>query len=374
MINIEKRKFLTELSRLLTFMFDEDRQTALSMYDEMFESTDDTKALLELLVSPTRQAVMIARAYNAKERDLEVRSKTGDADADVASSKMPRFMKVIGDIADKASELCPPSRYSTVWEQAVREEPEQEGRNHYEESEEPEPEAERNDNSDDPFSFAVTELSLFHDDESEPLRHDEEEKEALLADREAFESETSDSEDEEEEFSAEEHSRRINEYIAAFDDSGTDVRQNTVIPKDDPVREEIRSWRDSPVSEEKAVDNKSDSEEATGEINILLLILYIILAVPLTAIGVLLLLIPAVLCLSIAFVLAVVGFQTITTAFGGFAVFADIMVVLGGALIVIAIALCAFWAFIWFIGGAIVSLINSAIRLGGNFCTAGGGR
>ena len=61
---INKQKFLAELGKLLTFMYDEDRQTALNMYAELFDNNEETEELAKLLVSPTRQAVVIARAYD----------------------------------------------------------------------------------------------------------------------------------------------------------------------------------------------------------------------------------------------------------------------------------------------------------------------
>ena len=67
---INKQKFLAELGKLLTFMYEEDRQKALQMYGRMFDNAVDEHALLQLLVSPTRQAVVVARAYDSKERRL----------------------------------------------------------------------------------------------------------------------------------------------------------------------------------------------------------------------------------------------------------------------------------------------------------------
>ena len=61
MTTINKQKFLAELGKLLTFMYEEDRQTALAMYVKMFEDAEDERALLQALISPTRQAVIVAR-------------------------------------------------------------------------------------------------------------------------------------------------------------------------------------------------------------------------------------------------------------------------------------------------------------------------
>ena len=100
-IEINKRKFLTELGKLLTFMYEEDRLRALAMYERMFDGADET-AVLQYLGSPTKQAVMVARAYNAKERKLAVTSQIGENDADVSQNEDPEFFRVIQDIREEA--------------------------------------------------------------------------------------------------------------------------------------------------------------------------------------------------------------------------------------------------------------------------------
>ena len=100
-IEINKRKFLTELGKLLTFMYEEDRLRALAMYERMFDGADET-AVLQYLGSPTKQAVMVARAYNAKERKLAVTSQIGENDADVSQDEDPEFFRVIQDIREEA--------------------------------------------------------------------------------------------------------------------------------------------------------------------------------------------------------------------------------------------------------------------------------
>ena len=92
--DINKQKFLAELGKLLTFMYEEDRQTALSMYAKMFDDTDDEQGLLHYLVSPTRQAVVIARAYNARARKLQVESRSRDSE-DAEGGKLPEFVLAI---------------------------------------------------------------------------------------------------------------------------------------------------------------------------------------------------------------------------------------------------------------------------------------
>ncbi|MBO7728341.1 MAG: hypothetical protein J6S50_07515, partial [Oscillospiraceae bacterium] len=104
MITINKRKFLTELGKLLTFMFEEDRQRALSVYESMFEEAEDDTALMQFLGSPTKQAVTVARAYNAKERRLAVTSQAGEGNEDVVNDEEPGFVRAINRIRDAAVE------------------------------------------------------------------------------------------------------------------------------------------------------------------------------------------------------------------------------------------------------------------------------
>lgn len=321
---INRKKFLAELGKLLTFMFDEDRQTALSMYEEMFQQTDDEEGLLKLLVSPTRQAVILARSYNAKERDLTVRSRTGEGDADVDSSRAPEFVLAIRKIAAKAAKTLPQTEYRSAW--GNRRTETDSGADAAEKTEQ------TADGKDDgEYSFdkeALKEITLHKEDD--PAEAEETEK----------------------------------SWGDFFMESFTAENRSDAVPADAPA--------DKVTAENGAGRKAPEPDEEREEMKIGLLILYILLAVPVTAIGVLLLLIPAVLFLGLAFALISFGVQTVTAAFGGFAVFADIMIVLGGALVVLSVGVFALWVFLWFIGTAIVNLINGAICLGEKFCISGG--
>ena len=101
---INRQKFLAELGRLLTFMYEEDRQTALAMYNRMFDEAEDEQALIQYLVSPTRQAVVLARAYNAKERKLQVHSQSRD-EYEQVSDEIPDFVLAINKLQEEVSAL-----------------------------------------------------------------------------------------------------------------------------------------------------------------------------------------------------------------------------------------------------------------------------
>ena len=105
---INKQKFMTELAKLLAFMYEEDRQTALAMYERMFNDAADESALLQLLGSPTRQAVVIARVYNTKERKLQVESQSRREDDEAEAA--PRFVLAIDEIYQKIQVKEPEER------------------------------------------------------------------------------------------------------------------------------------------------------------------------------------------------------------------------------------------------------------------------
>ena len=270
MTAINKQRFLAELSKLLTFMYEEDRQTALAMYGRMFDEADDEQALLLELVSPTRQAVIVARAYNSKERKLQVRAQSRSEDgADCAQEETPDFVRAIAQIHPVAAPSAP--------------------------------------------EIPADQLSLFGD---------------------------------------------------AGDTAPAE--EPTAAPEDnEPV---VLDLPDEPADVVPADEAEDFAFPVARKPKVFLLILYIIIAAPVTLLTILLLLLPTALFLALAVAAIGTGAAALFSAFSGFAVFADIMVVLGAALVILALGLLFLWIFIWFIGGAIAGLVRDVIRLGGEWC------
>lgn len=306
-------------------MYEEDRQTALSMYDKMFENAEDEQALLSFLNSPTRQAVVIARSYNAKARKLSVAAQAGRGSADVAGAEVPEFVEVINEIHEDAMNL------NVVSPEVSRDQisffSEEEPQQDFPVFEEPED------------LFPVVEFVA----DPEPAPDPEPVEEAVPA--------------EEPEDSS--HDEKIDAFIDSF------TLEKDPVPEKTPVPERRETVEEPELRTSFAAEPKAD--EKSGP-NVFLLILYLIVSVPLTAIGIIILLIPALLFLALAVAAVIFGSKAMAAAFGGFAVFSDVMVVLGASLVIMAIGLLLFWVFVWFIGGAIAGLINAVIRLGSKIC------
>ena len=98
------------------------------------------------------------------------------------------------------------------------------------------------------------------------------------------------------------------------------------------------------------------------------LIVYILFAIPITLAAIAILLVPAVLFLALSVAAIICGVVVVSAAFNGFAVIADIMVVLGGALVLFALGLLFLWTAIWFVGGAIVGVVHGVAALCDKWC------
>lgn len=384
MKRINRQKFLAELGRLLTFMYEEDRQTALAMYNRMFDEAEDEQALIQYLVSPTRQAVVLARAYNAKERKLQVHSQSRD-EYEQVSDEIPDFVLAINKLQEEVSAL-------KITTQQVSED----------------------------------QISLFDDSNAgtvpapaaqvytEPAA-DEEKAGTQDADEEAtVQKETPPlfADEPAEETEQDEMSNSVNRLADAVDAFLADftISNDELIPKDKPVGEEkdAEPEKTKPAAAEETVEvsageavieqpaateackhvqtESEETETETAAVEIVeteeededagtvrkpivpLLILYIIIAIPLGLIGILLLLLLAFMSLSLAVTAGFFGIYGFAATFTGFAVLADILVVAGASLILLSLALLFLWLFVWFIGGGIVGLIRGLCALGGSWC------
>ena len=368
---INKQKFLAELGRLLTFMYEEDRQTALAMYSKMFDDAVEEQALLQFLVSPTRQAVVLARSYDAKERKLQVHTQSREEEPDYSdyNGQFPPFILAIDDLQQAAEaqgifassqepaavdenqfslfddvsapaaepevQNAPEAASAPVSQDIPREEA----------SEASDPVSEFADAVDAflaDFSIAGGELIHSHGDKEEPREEEPPQAEEI----------PTEAEEDQQPF-------HLEDFAHAQE------------PAEEEPEEEERPEDGEMVSVREEVFLQAEEDLAPATVRkarVFPLILYIILSIPITLLGVVLLLIPTLLSLSFAVTFVSAGVLVLTGAFAGFSIFADLMVILGLALVLLAVGLLFTWLFIWFIGGAIAGLIRGVIRLGGKWC------
>lgn len=402
---INKQKFLAELGRLLTFMYEEDRQTALAMYTRMFDMADNEQALLQFLVSPTRQAVVLARTYDSSQRKLQVRSQHREA-WQQDSGETPAFVHAIEELENEALSLgvTAPEEDADQFslfdegadaeqadsEQATEEQPAAEAVSEPEpaapaeqpeeapapeaapiadsaDSEEPAPEAPAEE-AEAQSANAAQETGSDAESETETEAEGEAEPEPAGAEG---------AEAEEPEASAESESAKaadedaVDAFLADFSIKADDASESEAQPKAaDATAPEAAVGAPVAVEDElmPELDDLDAPAKTVRKARVPLLILYIIFAVPIGLVAVLLLLVPTALCLSVAVSTAASGIAVLLPAFGGFAMLSDILAVFGTALILLALAVLFAWLFVWFIGGAIVGVIRGLCSLGRKWC------
>lgn len=373
MTDINKQKFLAELGKLLTFMYDEDRQTALAMYAGMFDAAPDEQTLVQFLVSPTRQAVVIARTYNARERKLQVDTATRDGlyDEDEGTPDYVRAISALEDEALGRKIILPEVSEDqfTLFADGIHPVEPETAR---EETEAAEVET--------PAPMPADEAApapAVEDAEEEEEPEEPEETETVIAESVELEGEVDD----------------IDAFLSDFSIAGDELNADggkepeAQQTQDAPVRvvpdasgeepefvfdagDETVPRQDPPRQKKQSpAGNSANAVELTERRAIVpLLILYILIAIPVAALCVMVLLIPTLFFLGMAACAVVLGCMALSSAFGAFTIFADVMVVLGAALVVLALGLLFLWIFVWLVGGAIAGLINEIIKLGGKWC------
>lgn len=352
---INKQKFLAELGRLLTFMYEEDRLETLALYEELFDAASDEQALLQLLVSPTRQAVVLARSYQSGNGKLQVHSSSRVDEA--SEDDTPAHILAIYELrhsAELAGMLAPvvDDNQISIFDDAPAAEPEN--------SEAPE-------TAESPA--AMEEVSPVPDESAEPVPPAAAEKdEAPASDVTEPAPDTapvSENEPAPEAAASEsiaEVPDEVDSFLAGFSIEGAELAaepETVPTPVEAPAADPIKDDFSAPLDEGKTV----------RKLNPLLLILYLIPAIPVGVAVTALLLVPAVVFLALGVAVIGAGVLLLISAFGSFAMLSDILVVLGGSLIVLAFGILFAWLFVWFIGAPIVGFIRALCSLGRKWCS-----
>ena len=320
-------------------MYEEDRLRALELYSRMFEDAADESALIQSLLSPTRQAVVVARAYNANLGKLSVTTETKAAPEDRDENGIPDYVQAIEAVRAAAFARQPAPARETPEEPAPAEEAS-------EETEEPAPAEEASEETEEPA----------------PAEEEPEEAEETAPAEKA-------SEETEEPAPAEEAPEETEEPAPAAE---------APAPAENKTQENIEFFSMPEEGKEEAAENEGEESvfnidtdlmrQPRRKAKVFALIVYILFAIPLTLAAIVILLVPAVLFLALSVASIICGVVVVSTALNGFAVIADIMVVLGMALVLFALGLLFLWTAIWFIGGAIVGVVHGVAALCDKWC------
>ena len=360
--SINKQKFLAELGKLLTFMYEEDRQRAMGLYSRMFEEAGDEQALIQALISPTRQAVVVARAYNSNLGRLSLNAETKAAPEDRDENGVPDYVQAIEKVREQAwAAIGVPAAAEEAEEAPAETEEAEEAPAEVEEVEEAPAEGEEAEEA--PAEVEEAEEAPAEAEEAEEAPAETEEVEEAPAEAEEVEEAPAETE-EAEEAPAEAEEAEEAPAEAEPDKSAHEGIEFFTLPE-----EGKETPQSDTLLDENTFNIDSDAlRKPRRKAKPFALILYILLAIPLTICAIAVLLVPAILFLALSVAAIICGVVLVSTAFKGFPVFADIMVVLGVSLVLFALGLLFLWTAIWFIGGAIVGVVHGVAVLCEKWC------
>lgn len=370
---INRQQFMSELSKLLTFMFKEDRSEIIQQYNEMLDNAEDEQAMLESFGSPTRLAVAISRSYQRDERKLSVHADSKDG----GSGENVKVKPVIPTQGKKSSApIVKPSEpaadaYVDIIEEIRREKAAEEGIEYkpifFKEDPKPEPAAEPE--VEESAEEAAEETAQPADEVSENAA-----EEAGTADEENAEndSEASDSEAQAEDADAE--AAETAEQTAGEAEDAPQVQADEGGEAEAEAAAEAEPEAAEPVDETAHVlatvfnETPEAAPEKVRKTNVFALILYIIVSIP---VGLVLLLVMLGLELGVlgcGLLGLRVGFGLLSFTFSGMSVLADVLICFGVNIAVLALGVLITWFAVWLIIVSVPWLIRGIKNLGRKLC------
>ena len=353
--HINRQKYMAELSKLLAFMFKEDKEDILAQYNKMLDETDDEQALLESFGSPTKLAVTISRTYKRSERKLAVEA---DSKEDKPEATEHIIVTPVKKEKEKPSVTDTGLSYADIIEEIRREKAAEEGVEYKPMFfDEPEETAVQEELEETPAEETQTEETIT---EQEPAPVEE-------AAPEEAETETT-----------EESPEKAGE---AAEDEATVVEQTPeekaeAIPEEAPTEEaetaEEVSQPEEAVETELVFEKLESIDEPEATVlyktNVALLILYLIFAIPIGLVLLALSMAVTLILLGLGVLVIAAGVKVIAFAFSTLVIFADIMLCAGAVLIAFAIALLLLWLGILMLVRGIKGVVGGVVSLGKKLC------
>lgn len=367
---INRQQFMSELSKLLTFMFKEDRSEIIQQYNEMLDNAEDEQAMLESFGSPTRLAVAISRSYQRDERKLSVHADSKDG----GSGENVKVKPVIPTQGKKSSApIVKPNEpaadaYVDIIEEIRREKAAEEGIEYkpifFKEDPKPEPAAEPE--IEESAEEAAEETAQPVDEASEDAA-----EEAGTADEEnADEAQTEEAEAQPEgEPDAAEAAETAEQTAGEAEDAPHEAEAD-----EGEAEAEAPAEAAEPVDETAHVlatvfnETPEAAPEKVRKTNVFALILYIIVSIP---VGLVLLLVMLGLELGVlgcGLLGLRVGFGLLSFTFSGMSVLADVLICFGVNIAVLALGVLVTWFAVWLIIVSVPWLIRGIKNLGRKLC------
>jgi len=357
--SINKQRFLTELSKFLTFLSDEEKEQILLSFNRIFDSAENEEELLSSLVSPLKVTVELSRAYskggieNAKQKCVELSGI--EIAEDNEDSEYVQESLFEEDNSVNTVEVKEPDIYDSI-ETAVEA-------------------AYQSSMNDAVINHASTTIPISDDPEDSDAFSDEEETVEPVSDStvildvkkvtaelpaikvEATPEEPTELEDDSD----------VKPYVAP---ERSPIEDNKEISKTEIEVKDDFEFIDSEPKEffEGSDPNKEEKIETKKQLKLFSLILFLIVFVPIGIAGILAILLVAAALVALMISAVGTGIFALNLTFSGMTMFADIVMTLGVALVCFAFGVLFLWSAVWLLIWAIGHLIKGILSLCRSWC------
>lgn len=370
---INKQRFLTELSKFLTFLSDSEREQVLQKFGEIFDAAPSEDELLAALVSPLKVTVELSRAYGKGgiQQALERAVEMSGVDLSAAPVPEPVIESVPeGENSPEETQPTPAENSEAASEPASdaqaplsADQAEQPGaaapsQSAFDESVFPPeaPSAETASKEDDIYDSIGSAVEAAF--ESGPSAEPAESAKAPASMPAGAESN-----------SANQAAGSSAPAAKAPSDNfiSVPVQGITAADADDTGSEDFQDTEPEEYFD-KPEPAKPEKSRPRGKLRPLMLVLFLIIFVPLGLAGIAVLLAVTAVILAAAVSAGGSGVFAVSLAFSGMALFSDIIMTIGMALVCFAFALVLLWGAVWFAIWSVGGLVRGIVRLGGKWC------
>lgn len=393
---INRQQYMNELSRLLTFMFKEDRSEIIKQYNDMLDNAEDEEAMLKSFGSPTKLAVTISRSYQRDEMKLSTKADSKDGTSTETIKVKPVIPEAKPENPTKAMPAMPAEEpddaYIDVIEEIRREMAAEEGIEYkpifFKEEPKPEVEEEAIEEAEAPAEEAEEteepseEEAPAEETEAEEAEETAEEAEAAPVEEESAEAEEAEAEEKSEEPSeaeeAEEKPEEAEESEEPSDEEAPaeeaeEASEEAEAAPEEEAEEEKLEVRELELPDANAIFDELDAMKAPEVVTekktkVFALILYLLISIPVGIAAALVMLALELAILGVSFIVLKAGFEILHFTFSGMTVFADVFVCLGVTLGVLAVGLLLLWLAVWLLIVSIPALVRGLVALGKKLC------
>ena len=363
---------MTELSKFLTFLTDEEKARVLARFDELFDAAVSDEELINVLVSPLKVTVELSRAYNKDGLDAALNRCCELAGIELTAAPAPTSAEELPtESLPAAPAEAPAAEQEDIYDSigSAVEAAFEGGDDFAAPAEAPVPPVMEAPARNEPLKAQLPVQEQSAQDEP-PVQERQPQAEHPVREQKAA---PQDAPEEKKKEKPEPEKEKEKEH-----DKSAHVRQEDTPQPPSPVPPAPAYSADGlsqPEGEDFVDTEPGDYFDYDDEpprrkyrVKVFSLILFLIVFIPLGLAGILVLALVTAVILAAAASAVGSGVFAFSLAFSGMALFADIIMTIGVGLIMFAVGIVLMWAGVWFAIWSIGGLVRSIVRLARKCC------